>query len=88
MPGVSRAGQDTVGGGTIQSGGQSKVYVEGKLAAVLGDTVAYHGVSPHNNATMTESSTKVYFGGKKVVRSGDKASCNHTATGSSIVYSN
>ena len=85
MPGIARAGLDTAGG-LIQGGGQSKVYVEGYLAAVLGDPVAPHGSSPHNNATMSESSSKVYFGGKKVCRSGDKATCNHSATGSSIVF--
>lgn len=86
MPGVSRAGLDTAGG-IIQSGGQTRVYVEGYLGAVLGDRVAPHGDSPHNAATMVEASSVVFFGGIEVCRQGDKASCGHEATGSSRVFS-
>ena len=38
MPGIARVGVDSAGG-TITGGGQSSVYVNGALVAVLGDAV-------------------------------------------------
>ena len=82
MPGIARVGQDTAGG-LINGGGQSTVFVNGKLAAVIGDAVASHGVGPHASATMAQGSSTVFAEGIGVCREGDAATCGHTATGSS-----
>ena len=84
MPGIARVGTDSAGG-TITGGGQSTVYVNGALAAVLGDAVAPHGVGLHAVAVMAQASGSVFPGGIPVCRAGDAASCGHTATGSGDV---
>jgi len=86
MPGISRVNVDTAGG-TITGPGASTVFVNGSKVSLLGDSVAPHGDSPHNNATMVESSNSVTAEGKGVVRQGDSASCGHTATGSTDTFS-
>jgi len=85
MPGISRVNVDTAGG-TITGPGASSVFVNGSKVSLLGDSVASHGDSPHDNATMVESSSTVSAEGKGVVRQGDAASCGHTATGSSDTF--
>lgn len=87
MPGIARVGVDTAGG-TILGGGQSTVFVNGSLAAVIGDAVAAHGVLPHDSATMVEGSSTVFVNGIGVCRAGDAASCGDTATGSTTVFAN
>ena len=87
MPGIARVGVDTAGG-TIQGGGQSTVFVNGSLAAVIGDSVASHGLFLHATATMVEGSQTVFINGIGVCREGDAASCGHTATGSATVFAN
>lgn len=84
MPGIARVGVDTAGG-TIVGGGQSTVYANGALVAVLGDAVAPHGPSPHDAAVMVEASSTVFAEGIRVCRAGDAASCGHVATGSGNV---
>lgn len=92
MAGVSRKNLDTAGG-TLQDPPKQIpssfdfCYVEGYPIAVLGQSVAGHGLSPHDNATMKESSTFVFVNSVGVVRAGDKATCDHQATGSTIVFS-
>ena len=85
MPGVARVGVDSAGG-IITGGGQSTVYINGALAAVLGDGVAPHGSPPHNAAVMVEASGTVFAAGIPVCRAGDAASCGHRATGSGDVF--
>ena len=85
MPGISRVGVDSAGG-IITGGGQSSVYANGALVAVLGDAVAPHGVSPHDSAVMVEASSTVDAEGIPVCRAGDAASCGHTASGSGNVF--
>ncbi len=85
MPGISRIGTDTAGG-TITSPGFPTVNVNGSIISILGDSVAPHGDSPHNSATMVESSSTVFAGGIGVVRQNDSASCGHVATGSPNVF--
>ena len=85
MPGLSRVGTDTAGG-VIQGGGQSTVFCNGSLVAVIGDLVAGHGRSPHSNPTMVEGSSSVFAEGIGVCREGDAASCGHTASGSSDTF--
>lgn len=87
MPGISRVNVDTAGG-TITGPGSSDVFVNGSKVSLLGDSVAPHGDSPHNNATMVGSSSTVFANGIGVVRQGDAASCGHTATGSSDTFAN
>ena len=86
MPGISRNTIDTAGGALIASG-QSTVYAEGYLIVVEGDHVTSHGSAPHGSATMPSGSSTVFINGKAVCRSGDVASCGHSATGSSTVFS-
>jgi uncharacterized Zn-binding protein involved in type VI secretion len=68
-------------GGTI-IGSSSNVFAHGRRIALIGDTVTPHGKSPHNSAVMVGGSSKVFVNGKGVVRSGDPASCGHTASSS------
>ena len=87
MPGVARVGVDTAGG-VITGPGEPSVLVNSSAVSVIGDSVASHGSSPHNAATMVGGSTTVFAGGVGVVRAGDAASCGHTATGASNVNAN
>ena len=82
MPGVSRD-NDTAGGDLIPS--QTTVFANGEEIIVHGDSVAPHGISPHNNATMIAGSKNVFIGGKAVVNAGDAATCGDTSTGSTTV---
>ena len=71
---VARVGVDSAGG-LILGGGQSTVKCNSSLVAVIGDSIASHGIGPHANATMVEGSSTVKVNGKGVCRKGDKASC-------------
>ena len=85
MPGITRVGVDSAGG-IILGGGQSTVYANGALVAVLGAAVAPHGDGEHARAVMAEASGTVRAGGIRVCRAGDAASCGHSATGSGNVF--
>lgn len=74
MPRIARVGVDSAGG-VILGGGNSTVYVNGSLVAVVGDAVTPHGDSPHSSATLTTGSSTVFVGGVQVCRQGDQASC-------------
>ena len=87
MPGLARVGVDTAGG-VIQGGGQSTVFCNGSLVAVIGDAVAGHGRAPHSSPVMVEGSSTVFAEGIGVCRTGDAASCGHEATGSSDSFAN
>ena len=82
MPGVTRNGD--VAGGAISSS-QSTVKANSINIIVHGDSVASHGDSPHNAATMIAGSNNVFIGGIAVVNTGDAATCGHTSNGSSSV---
>tara|TARA_Y100001937_G_scaffold106580_1_gene148355 strand:- start:574 stop:834 length:261 start_codon:yes stop_codon:yes gene_type:complete len=82
MPGVTRNGD--VAGGAISSS-QSTVKANSINIIVHGDSVASHGDSPHNAATMIAGSNNVFIGGIAVVNTGDAATCGHTSNGSSDV---
>lgn len=82
MPGVTRHG-DTAGGAISSS--QSTVKANSINIIVHGDSVASHGDSPHNAATMIAGSNNVFIGGIAVVNTGDAATCGHTSNGSSSV---
>lgn len=81
MYGITRVGIDTAGG-LILGGGQSFVTVQGYFWAVVGDTVAGHGESPHDSSMMIQGSSFISINGIPACREGDLASCGHTATGS------
>ena len=87
MPGVARVGVDSAGG-IILGGNQSTVYVNGALAAVIGDAVAGHGDPPHAAPTMVVGSSDVFVEGIGVCREGDAASCGDVGSGSSDTYAN
>lgn len=84
MPGICRVGVDSAGG-IILGGGQSFVYANGALVAVDGDPVAPHGVAPHSAPVMIAGSKNVYINGIAVCNAGDRATCGHSASGSSNV---
>jgi uncharacterized Zn-binding protein involved in type VI secretion len=86
MPAVAREGVD-ICGGVIQPSGSTGFKVSGSPVAVVGDAIAPHGLSPHSAATLISGSGTFTFGGKKVCRVGDSASCGHTiSTGSSTFF--
>lgn len=82
MPGIAVKAVDTAGGAQI-AGGQSKFFVRGQLAVVLGDPVTPHGPGlPHSAApVMVEATANFTIGGIPVCREGHKASCGHPTTG-------
>lgn len=82
MPGVSRHGD--LAGGPIKDG-SSDVFVNGKSATVSGTPIKPHGKAPHNNSKLLVGSSTVFVNGKALIRAGDKATCGHSATGSSNV---
>lgn len=85
MPGVSRVTTDNAGG-LIVGPGAPTVFTEGQPTSTVNDNIATHGDPPHVGATMVGSSGTVYAEGKLVCRSGDNASCGHSASGSGTVF--
>lgn len=84
MPGLTRAGIDTAGG-LVATTPQAFVSCEGFLLALVGSTVASHGSSPHNSATLAVGSTLLFVGGVPVVFAGLPATCGDVTTGSLAV---
>lgn len=82
MANVSLVGVDSAGGGIILGPGTSKLTVKGVKVSLLGDTIAPHGVSPHNASVVVQASTKLKVNGVGVVYAGCATSCGHTTTGS------
>ena len=99
MPAIARAEDvDTITtghgcDGTAQIRGtlQTKVFVNGTLAAVKGDAIAPHTILsgsvcvPHSSV-VNEGSSKVFFGGIQVARVGDSADAGQITTGSPSVF--
>jgi uncharacterized Zn-binding protein involved in type VI secretion len=85
--GASRVGQDKAEG-IILGPGADRVFVEGKKWSLDQDEVTPHSPShgPNPPVRMIASSTRVVVQGKKPVREGDKATCDHVATGSNRVF--
>lgn len=82
MPTISLSNLDTAGG--VIEGGSFPTWTFNGIGFVgLGDKVKSHGNSPHSNAVMVEASSWFTIDGKPVVVSGNRASCDHRATGSS-----
>lgn len=79
MPSICVDG-DPTGGAMIAS--SSQVFVQGKKVVLVGDSVAPHGNGPHNGAVMVQGSTSFLVNGIGVVRTGDLASCGHSASSS------
>lgn len=85
MPGIARnSGTDVAGGPLIQ--GSSDVFANFLPAVRIGDAVAGHGGGVHKTPSMATGSSTVFVNNIAVCRSGDKATCGHTATGSSNVF--
>ena len=85
MRGVARVGLDTAGGPII-GGGNTRVFVDGTPAAVIGDPVTGHAPDAHAAPVMILGSTRVLAAGRPVCRLADSASCGHVATGSTKVF--
>lgn len=83
MPGAARQGQDEAGGTILE--GSSDVIINGTGAARVGDSVAGHGLPPHDSPVLIEGSSTVLVNGIALSRSGDLASCGDAATGSGDV---
>lgn len=70
---------------------QTKVYVEGNIAAVKGDAIAPHTILagdicvPHS-AVVNAGSSRVFFGGIAAARIGDSADAGSIISGSAIVF--
>jgi uncharacterized Zn-binding protein involved in type VI secretion len=79
MPAIVLNG-DIVGGSAIAT--ESSVYINGKNVVCVGDSITPHGDGGHSGAVMVQGSSTVFIGGKAVCRSGDAASCGHTAISS------
>lgn len=84
MAGMSRIDLDVAGGLLIEPPVQEFCFCEGFKIAILGQKVTNHGW--HLNETMVEASTFCFVNGIGIVQTGDKASCNHTATGSEFCF--
>lgn len=73
-------------GGVILGLKQTKVKLNGKYLAVVGDSVAGHGKSPHSSPVMVEGSGKVTIQGIPICLNGHKASCGHAAVANDKVH--
>jgi uncharacterized Zn-binding protein involved in type VI secretion len=80
MPLISLVGE-SVAGGVITGPGMPTWIILGKPISLLNDDVQSHGNGAHNSAKMTQGSTWMTINGIPVIRSGDAASCGHTANG-------
>lgn len=88
MPGVSRVSTDSAGG-LIVGDLAPTVFVNGNPVVVKGAAIVAHGLPPHApTPVMVGSSSTVYAHGIAVCRSGDGATCGHSANGSSNVFAN
>lgn len=85
MSGIARVGVD-VAGGKIVGNLAPTVFVNGAPIAVNGAKVAPHGKSPHNSPVMIAQCNNVYACGILVVQQGNKATCNHSTSGSGDTF--
>jgi len=84
MPGVSRVGVD-LAGGVIVGNLAPTVNANGSPVVVQGAQVSGHGRDTHAGPVMVGHSGTVNANGIPVCRSGDDATCGHTASGSGNV---
>ena len=84
--GIARLYQD-IAGGSIISGTNNTVFINGMPGAVMGSRVAGHGDSPHNSSSMITNSSSVFFDSMPVCRLTDISSCGHSTIGSNNVFS-
>jgi uncharacterized Zn-binding protein involved in type VI secretion len=81
---AARQGDPTQHGGQL-GGGSSRVFIDGKPAATVGDPQQCplsDGTKPHVGGSVTGGSTKVQIGGKAAARTGDPVSCGGGAPNS------
>lgn len=81
MPAIARH-NDVVGGGGIIATA-TKMTVNGRPVALLGDSVTDHGDGAHSSATLVAGSAKITCEGRPVVLVGHAASCGHTVSSGS-----
>jgi uncharacterized Zn-binding protein involved in type VI secretion len=98
MPGVARAGVDSIATGHLcdataliaTGGSSSKVFINGSRAALVGTLIAPHTIKsgevcvPHSASVLTGSS-KVFCGGIAIARIGDVADQGAITSSSSTV---
>jgi uncharacterized Zn-binding protein involved in type VI secretion len=84
MPGATRKTVDMAGGKLI--GASGNVFTNNQGQVRVGDKVEGHGKSPHSSPVMAKGSSTVFVNGIAACRAGDKASCDHPASGSSNVF--
>lgn len=82
---ASVVGVDSAGGGLITGDLQPHVQINGRSWGVFGASIASHGASPHDSATIAQGSTFVRLNGVAPAALGFAASCGHTLTGSAHV---
>lgn len=75
LVGVSKAG------GVIKGPGQPRFVIYGAPVSLLGDAVEPHGPGLHLVPVMIEGSGMFKINGIPIVRTGNRASCDHTADG-------
>lgn len=87
MPQAQRIGDVNDAGGTIIATPQTFVFIDGRLASVIGSGVSSHATCPtppiHCAAVVISGSAIVFIQGIPAVRSGDSDSCGHTRIGGS-----
>ena len=71
-------------GGLITSSLNTGVTIDNRAIVVVGAFIASHGSGPHAAARLQIGSA-VTIDGRGIIRSGDRATCTHTATGTSGV---
>jgi uncharacterized Zn-binding protein involved in type VI secretion len=82
MPAISRVGDNNNAGGAI-IGGASAVFINGKPAGQVGNTLSSHAPyghphPPHQSATVTSGSSTVIIEGKQAAKVGSSNSCGHS----------
>lgn len=82
MPGITRVLFDTAGGQILTTPNNDFARVEGYLWAQVGATIASHGDSPHDAATMAQGSNFAKINGVAGCFAGNQATCGDVATGS------
>lgn len=84
-------GHDCVATTTLDTPGQSSIYVNSILAARKTDSTVAHPFPPNppcadHTATVGAGATNVYFAGKKVARINDAADAGNMTEGSETVF--
>jgi uncharacterized Zn-binding protein involved in type VI secretion len=84
---IARQGDLDSGGGTLNSGVSSTVYVDGIPVALVDTGQTPHGKGIHSSSVVISGSSTVIVESKQVAHVGSSTRCGHpVATGSSTTY--